>query len=272
MVTGARTGIGQVTALELARMGAAVVMVCRTAERGEEARHEVMRASGNGSVDLMICDLSSRKQVRRLASEYKIKHDRLHVLVNNAGVVLRRRTLSEEGIEMQLAVNHLAPFLLTNLLLDVLKAGVPSRVVTLSSGMYRTASLDLGNLQGEKSYKAMRQYALTKLLNIYFTYELSRRLEGTGVTANCLGPGFTATDLGRDFSAFSQLGMRILGKKKERGARTGIYLASSSEVEAVTGKYFENSKAIPTSAPTYDRETARDIWQISEKMTGLAGR
>ena len=268
MVTGANSGIGRVVAFQLARAQATVIMICRDQARGEEARAEAIRVSGNTRVELMLCDLSSQKQIRSLASDYLARHGQLHVLVNNAAVVPREKTLTEDGIEAQLAVNHLAPFLLTNLFLEVIKRSAPSRVVSVGSGMYRTASLDFADLQGEKRYAAMRQYSLTKLLNIHFTYELAKRLEGTGVTVNCLGPGFTATNLGRDFSPFSRLVMRVMGKRAEKGAETVTYLASSPEVETISGKYFENRKIIKTSPATCDAAISRRLWEISAKLTG----
>lgn len=270
LVTGASSGIGKITALELAKMGTTAVLVCRNKDRGERARAEIIQASGNAAVDLMLCDLSSQRQVRSLASEFKGRYKKLHVLLNNAAAVPGHRTITEDGLETQLAVNHLAPFLLTHLLLDVLRKSAPSRVINVSSGMYKTASLDFNNLQGEKSYRPMKMYAKTKLLNIYFTYELAQRLEGTGVTVNCLAPGFTATSLGRDFSPLSRFVMKTFAHKKEIGAQTSIYLASSPEVERVTGKYFEKMKDTPTSPPTHDKDIARRVWEVSQLLTGPA--
>lgn len=269
LVTGANTGIGFATAMELAGRGASLVMVCRTRERGKKAREEIIRASGSKTIELMVCDLASQKQIHTLAAEYKSRRDTLHVLINNAAVVPARRALTEDGIEMQFAVNHLAYFLLTNIFLDPLKAGAPSRIVNVASGMHFRTSMDFNNLQAEKGYKAMKQYGLTKLLNILFTYELARRLEGMGVTANCLSPGFTATDLGRDFSPFSRFIMKMMAQKKEEGARTVIYLATSPEVASVSGKYFSKGKEVPSSKDTHDVEAARRLWELSARMTGL---
>jgi retinol dehydrogenase-14 len=269
LVTGAGAGIGSATAMELAKRGAFLILVCRTKERAEKARDEIVRGSGNRTIELMVCDLASQKQIRALAAEFKSRHDKLHVLINNAAVVPAIRTLTEDGIETQFAVNHLAYFLLTHLLLDPLKAGAPSRIVNVASGMHFRSRMDFDGLQAEKSYKAMKHYSLTKLLNILFTYELARRLEGTGVTANCLSPGFTATGLGRDFSPFSRFIMKTMARKKEKGARTVIYLAASPEVAAVSGKYFSNEKEVRSSKDTLDIEAARRLWEISAKMSGL---
>jgi NAD(P)-dependent dehydrogenase (short-subunit alcohol dehydrogenase family) len=270
LITGASSGIGFVTALALAKKGAAIFMVCRNKGKAKKARAEIIQASGNLDVEILWCDLASQKQIRDLAAAYKSRFSGLHLLLNDAAVVPRKRTLTEDGIETQFAVNHLAYFLLTNLLLEELRAAAPSRVVNVSSGMYARARLDFDSLQAEKTYKAMKHYALTKLLNIFFTYELARRLEGTGVTANCLAPGFTATDLGRDFSPFSRLIMKIMAHPKEEGAETVTYLASSPEIEGVTGKYFAKKRDVPTTALTHDRDAARRIWEFSEKLTGLA--
>jgi len=269
LITGASTGIGYVTALELARMGATVIMVNRDLKRGERARSSILRTVEKANVELMLCDLASQEQIRRLAGELSKRHSKLHVLVNNAAIVPSRRTLTEDGLETQFAVNHLAPFLLTNLLLDKLKAGAPSRVVTVSSGMHRTASLDFDNLQAEKKYRPMKHYALTKLLNIYFTFELAERLKGGGVTANCLAPGFTATNLGRDFSPFSRFVMKHFAKPKEKGAETVVLLASAHEVEGITGKYFDDKKEVETSTLTHDRDIARRLWELSMRLTRM---
>jgi len=270
LVTGGSSGIGKATCLELAGMGAAVVLVCRNKGRGERAREEIVRAAGNEAVDLMCFDLSSQRQVRALAAEFMGRTQRLDVLVNNAAAVPRHRTLTEDGLETQLAVNHLAPFLLTKLLLDILRRSAPSRVITVSSGMHRTASLDFENLQAEKSYRPLRHYALTKLLNIHFTYELARRLEGSGVTANCLSPGFTSTNLGRDLSPLYRWAVKTFAHSEQKGARTCVYLASSAEVENVTGKYFDKMKETRTSPSTYNQDLARRLWELSEQL--VAGR
>jgi NAD(P)-dependent dehydrogenase (short-subunit alcohol dehydrogenase family) len=270
LVTGASTGIGYVTALELAKMGASVVMVNRDPQRGEKAKAAVVEQSGNADVELLLCDLSSRKQVRALAAEILRRHERLHVLVNNAAVVPARRRLTEDGIEMQFAVNHLAYFSLTALLLDTLKTSAPARVVSVSSGMHTQASLDFRNLQAEITYKPMKHYALTKLLNLFFALELARRLEGTGVTSNAMAPGFTSTNLGREYSFISRLIVRLMAQPKEKGAETVIYLASSPEVEGVTGKYFAKKAEASFSPQAKDPDKALKLWELSAALSGLA--
>jgi retinol dehydrogenase 14 len=189
LITGATSGIGKATAMGLARMGASVVMVGRDRGRGEAALAEVKGKSANASVDLMLADLSSQEDIRRLADEFKEAYPRLDVLVNNAGVIRSRRIRTADGIEMTFAVNHLAYFLLTNLLLDVLKASAPSRIVNVASGEQRNGTIDFDDLQGEMGYKGAKAYSQSKLATVLFTYELARKLEGTGVSANCLHPG-----------------------------------------------------------------------------------
>jgi len=269
MVTGANAGIGKATALGLAKMGGTVVMVCRSRERGEATLAEIKQESGNASVHLLLADLSSQDDIRRLAAAFNAKVPALHVLINNAGIIPRKRTVTGEGFETQFAVNHLAYFLLTHLLLDILKASAPARIVTVSSQVHHGASIDFDDLQSERAYRPTRVYASTKLANVLFTYELARRLEGTGVTANCLHPGSVATNLLADFLPTPlRFVTKIVGVSPEKGARTPLYLATSPEVEEVTGKYFVNQKPAASSKPSYDRDLARRLWQVSEKLTG----
>lgn len=270
MVTGANSGIGFVTSRELARMGATVLMVCRSRERGEAAVSEIVRETSNESIELMIADLSSQREVRRLVADFKEAHDRLHVLMNNAVIWPVKRMLTVDGLEMQFAVNHLAPFLLTNLLLDVLKASAPARVINVSSGIHKRARIDFDDLQAERGYKHMRAYGQSKLANILFTYELARRLAGIRVTVNSFTPGMTKTNLGRHMSRGAQLIFRLIAKKTEKGASTAIYLATSPEVEGVTGKYFADCKQVRSSKLSYDENLAKQLWKASERLTGLS--
>lgn len=274
LVTGANSGVGKYTALGLAKMGASVVMVCRDKGRGEAAQKEIMDASQNKNVELMLCDLSSQKAVRRLAESFKREYPKLHVLVNNAGLMIGKRVLTEDGIEYTFAVNHLAYFLLTDLLLDVLKASAPSRIINVSSMGHRFAAIYFDDLMMEKKYNDFLSYNQSKLANIMFTYELARRLEGMGVTANCLHPGGVATNFGTDSSPVFRFLLDI-GKKTfffvspEKGAQTSVYLASSADVEDVTGKYFDNCREKKSSRRSYDVAAQKKLWEISEKMTGL---
>ena len=272
MVTGANAGIGRATALGLARTGATVVMVCRNTDRGQEALAWVQQESGNSSVRLFLADLSSQASIHRLATDFKALYPALHVLINNAGIIPRRRILTEDGLETQFAVNHLAYFLLTALLLDVLKAGAPARIINVSSQLHGRAPLDFDDLQSERSYNRVLVYARTKLANVLHTYELARMLEGTGVTANCLHPGVVATNLLADATGLPRairFAVRVVRASPEAGARTSLYLATSTEVEGVTGKYFARQRAVPSSKASYDQPAARRLWRISEELTGL---
>ena len=272
MVTGANAGIGRATALGLARMGATVVMVCRNTDRGQEALAWVQQESGNSSVRLFLADLSSQASIHRLATDFKALYPALHVLINNAGIIPRRWILTEDGLETQFAVNHLAYFLLTALLLDVLKAGAPARIINVSSQLHGRAPLDFDDLQSERSYNRVLVYARTKLANVLHSYELARMLEGTGVTANCLHPGVVATNLLADATGLPRvirLAARVVRASPEAGARTSLYLATSPEVEGVTGKYFVRQRAVPSSEASYDQSAARRLWRVSEELTGL---
>jgi len=270
IVTGANTGIGKETALGLAKLGATVVMVCRDRERGEAALREIKQKSRNDRVELMICDFSSQNSIRQFASDFKERHDRLDVLVNNAGVVLRERSMTEDGLESTFAINHLGYFLLTNLLLDVLKKSAPSRIVNVASTAHKYGKLDINSWVIGREYSTFAAYANSKLANVLFTYELARRLEGTGVTANCLHPGGVGTNLFRGLPKFMQALIKLVTISPERGARTSIYLASSPEVEGVTGKYFARRRQQKSSEASHNKEAAHQLWEVSEGLTGLS--
>ena len=270
IVTGANAGIGKATALGLAKMGAKVVMVCRSRERGEVALAEITRESGNDSVSLLLADLSSQTAVRNLAAEFTATYPSLHVLINNAGIIPKRRTVTEDGLETQFAVNHLACFLLNNLLLDKLKANASARIINVSSKVHERASIDFDNLQSERSYRPTHVYAWTKLANVLFTYELARRLEATRVTANCLHPGPVATDLMAGYMpSVPRFMMKIIAHSPQNAAQTSLYLATSPDVEGVSGKYFVNQESALSSKASYDRTAARRLWEVSAKLTGL---
>lgn len=272
IVTGASSGIGKAAAAGLARLGATVVLVCRDRGRGEAARRDIEAASGSPSLDLLIADLASQRAVRRAVREFKARHRRLDVLVNNAAVVLEHRQETEDGLEATYATNHLAYFLLTNLLLDVLEASAPSRVVNVTSSLHTTVTMDLDDLQSERGYEELRAYGRSKLANVMFTYELARRLEGTGVTANCLYPGLVSTNIDRDASQAFQEHWSGLGPSMvspEKGAATVLYLASSPDVEGVTGRHFADCKPTESSPESYDIKTARRLWESSARQAGL---
>jgi NAD(P)-dependent dehydrogenase (short-subunit alcohol dehydrogenase family) len=273
LVTGANSGIGKETALGLARCGATVVLVCRDPHKGEAARKELQERSGNIHVDLFIADLSAQQSIRQLAQDFRQKYTQLHVLVNNAGSVFTGGKVSPDGIEMTLAVNHLASFLLTNLLLDTIEASVPARIVNVSSETQAEGFIDLDDLQGKRKYHMLRAYAQSKLANVLFTYALARRLEGTGVTANCLHPGRVSTNIWTsalpDWLHFLGVISRLFTIPAEQGALTSIYLANSPEVESVTGKYFEKCQAVPSAKISYDQDIQERLWTISETLIHL---
>jgi NAD(P)-dependent dehydrogenase (short-subunit alcohol dehydrogenase family) len=270
LITGANSGIGKATALGLAKKNANVVMLCRNRERGETAQKEIIEKTGNREVDLFLCDLSSLDSIRNFVNEFKTKYQNLHVLINNAGVMLSKRDLSTDGFEMNFAINHLAPFLLTNLLLHLLTKSAPSRIINVSSAAHKYGKIDFEDLQGEKrKSRFMGLYGSSKLALMLVSYELSRRLEGTGVTLNTLHPGVVNTQLGMDRSKPRKGIARRFFKTPEKGAETSIYLASSPEVEGVTGKYFINKEVRESSEESYDEQNAKKLWNITEKMTKL---
>jgi NAD(P)-dependent dehydrogenase (short-subunit alcohol dehydrogenase family) len=264
LVTGSTDGIGQQIALELAQLGATVLLHGRNAGRGKKALADINAATGAANrLDFFLADLSSQRQVRQLAAQVQAKYDRLHVLINNAGVYMPRRELTEDGLEMTLAVNHLAPFLLTNLLLDLLKQSTPARIITMSSTLHRRSLVDFNNLQGERFFDGNQAYGLSKLGNVLFTVELAQRLQGTGVTANCLHPGAINTKMLR--AAFA--GMQ--GESVATGAVTPIYLATAPEVAEVSGYYFDNQRSAKTSPLAQDLELRQKFWDVSAALTGL---
>ena len=274
IVTGANSGIGKATSLGLAQMGATVVMVCRDRTKGEEAQNEIKTKSGNDAINLLLAELSSQDSIRQLVENFQQHYTQLHVLVNNAGGVNLSRRDTVDGFEMTFAVNYLAPFLLTNLLLDKLKASAPARIVNVSSESHESGYIKMDDLQLEKKYRLMRAYGQSKLALVLFTYELARRLQGTGVTANCLHPGFVATNIGQ--SGVGRVGRSIvklifssLGISPEEGAKTSIYLASSPDIEGVTGKYFVKSIPVRSAPISYDESLQRQLWEESAKLVNL---
>ena len=272
LITGANAGIGLATSIGLAGLGPRVLMVSRDEGRGREALDIVKEKTGNDNIHLLIADLSDPSAIRMLAESVEREFGALHVLLNNAAVIPRRREVTRDGLEIQFAVNHLAYFHLTGLLIGLLKANAPARVVNVSSQVHAGATIEFDDLQSEREYGRTRVYGKTKLANILFTYELARRLEGTGVTANCLHPGVVATNLLADAGGLPRklkAVTRIAAVSMEAGARTSVYLASSGEVEGVSGKYFVKETAVSSSPESYDEEAARRLWEISCQMTGL---
>lgn len=272
IVTGANSGIGRVTARELARRGARVLMVCRSKERGEEARQALVRESGSEALELFLADLSSLDQVRRVAREIEDAHQSVDLLVNNAGALLSRKSQSPDGFEATLATNHLGPFLLTNLLLDALRAGGSSRVVTVSSAVHIVGEVRIDKLDGGWPYLGLQVYANTKLMNILFTAELARRLQGSGVRCNSVHPGVVASHFGLGRPGIISLFYRVSRpfiRSAEKGAETVLFLATSPQVGEVTGRYFYNCKPGFTARAARDMDLARRLWQKSEELVGL---
>ncbi len=273
VVTGASSGIGKATSVALAGLGATVVLVCRDRIRGEAAKADVAAVAGESArPSLELADLSSMEQVRGLATRLAALA-RIDVLINNAGLVVARRQLTADGFELSLAVNHLAPFLLTNLLLPRLTASAPARVVTVSSIAHRAAMLDVDDLQCERRYLAMLAYANSKLANVLFTRELARRLDGSKVTANCLHPGTVRTRFGDTGALWLRLGLAVGGgvlRTPESGASTSVYLASAPEMAGQTGGYYVNAKRRHPSRRARDEALASRLWDASARLTGLA--
>ena len=273
LITGATSGIGRATALGLAGMGATLVVLARDRHKGETLLGE-LRAAGAEDATLLLADLSRQAEVRRVAAEFLASPRPLHVLINNAGVVNVGRSETADGIETTFAVNHLAYFLLTNLLLDRLRASAPARIVNVASDAHKFAPLDFDDLNSLKRYATMRVYGQSKLANILFTSELARRLEGSGVTVNALHPGAVATGLGQNNGAWARALIAVLRpffRTPDDGAATSIYLASAPEVASVSGKYFAKRREKRPSAAAQDAAAAHRLWQVSAQMVGLQG-
>jgi retinol dehydrogenase 14 len=274
LITGGTGGIGRAAAIGLASMGARVGISGRDRGRAEVAAATIVAASGNRAVDVFVADMSSQAQVRRLAGEVLASYPRLDVLLNNVGGFWANRHVTADGLEHTFALNHLAPFLLTNLLLDRLIASAPARVVTVSSGAQSMGRIDFDDLMGEAAYSGQRAYNQSKLANVMFTYELARRLAGTGVTATVLHPGVTNTGFGaedtaRGWGPLIAL-MRPFMKKPDQGARTSVFLASSPEVEGQTGRYFADSAPRESQRASYDTATTARLWRVSADFVGVA--
>ncbi|MGD0329990.1 MAG: SDR family oxidoreductase [Nitrososphaeria archaeon] len=275
IVTGSNSGIGKETALGLAQMGAHAVMVVRNMGRGGKARAEIINKSGNRSIDLMNCDLSLMNSIRKFAEEFRGKYDRLDVLINNAGAAFNSREVTIEGLERTLAVDYFGPFLLTHELLPLLKSSAPSRIINLSSGLQKNGQVDLDGLKGEKEFdhSGPSVYANAKLMVTMFTYELARQLEGTGVTANVVLPGFVATNLGINSGSLVSSIMfklfRPMQVSPKKGAETSLYMASSEDVSNVTGKCFSKKQEKTTPQISQDRQLQKQLWEKTLEVLGL---
>jgi len=273
LISGANSGIGKATASALAKEGAQVVMLCRSFERGEAARKEIIATSGNQNVDLLCCDLASHESIKSFSEAFRQKYSHIDVLINNAGGIFGKKELSSDGFEYTVGLNHLGYFLTTHYLLDLVKAGEMKRIVNVSSLAHKFVfNIDWNNLQGEKSYGQLYQYGLSKLFNIYFTKELANRLQADSIAVNCLHPGTVNTGFGSTAGGFFKrlvnLGRSFL-TPPNKGAETSVFLASSPEVKRISGEYFSNKKKAATSKLAKNEEFARRLWDKSLEWTKI---
>jgi len=269
MITGANSGIGKATAIGLAKLGAILVLVCRDQARAEKSIAEIKEKTGIDSIDIILADLSSQKDIHNLVLESKKKYDTLNVLINNAGVNLNKHTLTEDGIETTFAVNYLAQFMLSILYFDILKKSAPARIVNVASSV-QAKSIDFDNLNGEKHFSQLKAYAQSKLAVVLFTYEFAKKAIGTGVSVNCLHPGYVKTNMIRNFRPFVKYFYHLVGLfmiSPKRGAKTSIYLASTSDIDGASGKYFKKRRETKSVKISYDATVSKQLWDVSVKLT-----
>ena len=267
LITGATSGLGKETARALARLGATIVMTTRDTQKGEQIKQELIASTQNKNIDVMLCDLSSFVSIRKFCAEFLQKYNALHILINNAGIWDFKRRASKDGIEETFAVNYLAPFLMTNLLLERLKESAPSRIVNVASGLH-SGNIQFDDLELKKSFSGLKAYNHSKLAVILFTRLLAQKLEGTGVIVNCANPGMTRTNLGHDAGVASRLVFKIMGKPPVKGAETAVYLASDPNL-TISGEYFEKKQVERINPESYDMDVANKLWDVSTKYVGL---
>jgi NAD(P)-dependent dehydrogenase (short-subunit alcohol dehydrogenase family) len=268
LITGATSGIGKETARGLAKFGATLVITTRDKKRGESVKNELIESTNNKNIDVFHCDLASFESIKEFCKDFKAKYKKLHVLINNAGIWDYTRRESKDGIENIFATNYLAPFLMTNLLLDVLKKSSPARVINVTSGMhYGTINFD--DIEFKNNFSGAKAYRQSKLGIILFTRLLAKKLKGTNITVNAVHPGVNKTNLGRDAGIFSRAVFKFIGKDPKKGSETSIFLASSPDVNNITGKYFAKKEIHKSSKESYDLNLAQKLWDISEKYVGM---
>ncbi|SHF27832.1 NAD(P)-dependent dehydrogenase, short-chain alcohol dehydrogenase family [Seinonella peptonophila] len=273
LITGASSGIGKITAHQLAQQGATIIMVSSNLDRGKQVLNEIQKSTGNQNLAFFQCDLTSQISIHKLVAKVKAAYHHVDILINNAGGLMKSLQMTEEGIEKTFALNHIAPFLLTHLLLDQLKKSSQARIINVTSSGHSVGVFDLDNLNAEKSFNGPFLYVQAKLANILFTYELARRLKETAITVNCLHPGFVQTNFGENANWLYRIFVNRLLKpfmiSPEEGAQTTLYLATSNEVKHISGKYFVKKKPVKSARKTYDESLAKQLWGISEKLTNL---
>lgn len=266
LITGATSGIGKASAIELARMGATIVFNTRDDARGESTKREIIRSSNNNNVEVLFCDLASIKSIRSFCKQFIKQYDNLHVLMNNAAIWDFHRRISKDGIENIFATNYIAPFLMTDLLLDLLKKSAPSRIINLTSGLH-SGTINFDDIEFKKGFKGLKAYKQSKLGIILYTRLLAEKLKDTGITVNCTSPGMTKTNLARDAGRFSRGFFKLVSKPPLKGAETPIYLATSPEVENISGEYFVNKTIKRSSGESYDMALAKKLWDVGLKYT-----
>ena len=265
LVTGANGGLGKATAIALAQVGATVILACRDKERGDKAKADIISATKNSNVELILVDLSLQESIRQMETTFKEKYERLDVLINNAAIYKAQREMTPDGFETMFATNHLGPFLLTNLLLDKLKTSSPARILVITAPS--TTPLDFDNLQGEKRFSSLQAFGVTKMCNLLFTYELAGRLEGTSVTVNAVHPGLMKSSLMREAPLAMRWLTQLASTAPTKAASSLVYLASAPEMAAVTGKFFKDGKAIESNQYSHDLNIRRQLWDISVALT-----
>ncbi|MCK5559885.1 MAG: SDR family oxidoreductase [Thermoplasmata archaeon] len=267
LITGATSGIGTETARDLAKLGATVVFTTRDELRGKQIQEELMKTTNNNNIDVLFCDLASFDSIKACCAEFKQKYDRLDVLINNAAIWDHTRRESKDGIENIFATNHLAPFLMTSLLFDILKKSRPSRIINLTSGLHY-GTINFEDIEFKHGFKGIKAYRQSKLAIILFTRLLATKLKGTSITVNCVHPGMNKTNLARDAGPVSRTIFKFISKSPTKGAETSIYLASSLDVQNITGEYFAKNQISKSSKQSYDMKLAERLWKLSEEYIG----